>query len=324
MHFLRPHWFVLLLPAAWICWRLWHMSWGQERWESICDAHLLPHLGVDQAEKRKNWSVGSIGLILLCAIIALSGPTWRKRDIPVFSNIAPVVILFDMSSAMLAKDITPNRLQRAKFKIIDLLKRRKSGQTALVAFTKEPFVVAPLTEDFSTITNLLPALEPTIMPVQGYNLETALQKAQQLIQQAGSLHGNILVISANGASLAAIDQAKKLAQKDTRVSVLGVGTVVGGPITLDNGQLLKDASGNVISAHLDLSALQKLASAGAGKYVSLTSDNADVKGLESEITRQGHGKITSNSALLWQDDGHWFLLFILPLMLLAFRRGVLL
>lgn len=323
MHFLRPYFLLLLLPSLWICWRVWTVRPAHSRWQSVCDNHLMPYLNIDDGEAGKNWLVFWVVVALLVTIIALAGPSWRKRDLPVYSSHVPVVVLMDLSGAMLAQDITPSRLQRAKYKIIDLLKLRKGGQMALLAFTREPFVVTPLTDDLVTIINLLNELEPTIMPVQGYDLTKALVQAEQLITRSGADGAELLVVTSSGASQAAVAKSRELAGRGIYVSVLGVGTEAGGPLILADGGLVKNDSGNVVSVKLPVAQLRRLAKAGGGRFSQVVAGNQDVESLVPILQRSGVSLVTKNSAMLWQDDGHWLILLLLPLILVAFRRGAL-
>jgi Ca-activated chloride channel family protein len=96
-------------------------------------------------------------LAAILAITALAGPTWQRVPTPVFRNASALVIALDLSRSMDASDIKPSRLERARYKIADLLKKRKDGQTALLVYAGSAFTVTPLTNDTETINNQLRA-----------------------------------------------------------------------------------------------------------------------------------------------------------------------
>ena len=121
--------------------------------------------------------------LLLC--LSLAGPTWSKLPQPVHKEDSALVIVFDLSPSMLAQDISPSRLVRARYKIIDIVKARKQGFTGLVVYGGEAFTVSPLTEDGNTIASLVPTLNPALLPSYGSNTEDAVATAIELINNGG-------------------------------------------------------------------------------------------------------------------------------------------
>ncbi len=324
LHFLRPNWFYALIPLALlmigIAYRLRHAN----NWQQVCDPHLLPHLLINMRARRLLWPLLLLGLIWILAVIALAGPSWQQITIPSYRSQAARVIVFDLSPSMYAQDIAPSRLTRAKFKLLDLLKRTHEGQTGLIAFSGEPYVVSPLTQDNNTIAAMIPELDPQIMPVSGNNMAWALSFAAKLLTQAGVRKGDIIVITYNRADPAAIKLAKKLKARGDKISVLGVGTREGAPIPLSSGNFLRDKKGNIVVSKLAQASLQKLANAGGGIYAQFTNDNSDLKRIlaGSLFTQQlAKAKQTQHDIKIWQDSGRYFILPILLLMLLLFRRG---
>ncbi|MCW8982993.1 MAG: VWA domain-containing protein, partial [Gammaproteobacteria bacterium] len=149
-HFLRPDWLWALIPLA-IVLLLWYRREGKSRsWQNYCDPELLPFLMVGSEVGRSHLLMVTGGLAGLLTIIALAGPTWEQRPQPLFRAQSAMVIALDLSLSMNATDVRPNRLDRAKLKLRDILERRKEGQTGLLVFAAEPFVVSPLTTDTAT------------------------------------------------------------------------------------------------------------------------------------------------------------------------------
>ncbi len=235
----------------------------------------------------------------LFMIISLAGPTWSRLPVPAYQHIQPRVILLDMSNTMLDKDLSPNRLARAKFKLHDLFHHRGVGQFGLVAYTSEPFVVSPLTDDGQTIDELLPALTPAIMPVRGYDLYAALTQAEQLIHQAGFQTGQILILTAHPPDSRAINKVKFLAQNGIDTSIM---------------PLLKEITG--------LPAFEELAKLGQGQLVLLTDTSSDLEQWLSRTKNNRQIRVDQYTFIpLWRDQGRWFLIPALLLMLPLFRRG---
>jgi len=298
-HFIRPFWLLVLLPLATLAWLLWRQSPAMQAWSEVCDRHLLSHLMRAQGKSRRWASLLFLLASAFLMIISLAGPTWSRLPVPTYKQIQPRVLVLDMSDAMLANDLSPDRLSRAKFKLHDLFTRRDVGQFGLVVYTGEPFVVSPLTDDGETIDALLSSLTPDIMPVAGQQLDTALEEAGKLIEQAGFARGAILVLTAEPPTSDAIDAAKALARKGFNISVM---PVVG-----------NDASN---------ASFQHLANAGHGVLIPLSDTASDLEQwLNSAGSNQQFSANLQNEIPVWRDQGRWFLLFALLLLLPVFRRG---
>jgi Ca-activated chloride channel family protein len=324
-HFIRPYWLFALIPAAAIVFLLLRNKLGRGNWESVCDAALLPYLLQEKPTTASRKSLALGALMAFLAIIALAGPTFQRLPSPVFRNDSALVIALDLSRSMDAEDVKPSRLIRVRYKIADLLQRRKDGQTALLVFAGDAFTVTPLTDDTDTITSQLEALTTDIMPAQGSRAEAALNLAVRLLQQAGLPKGEILLITDGVDSDAALAAAKKLGSY--RLSVLGVGTPEGAPIALPKGGFLKDEQGAIAVPKLQPDALAALAGAGGGVYRTLAADDSDIESVLTTLDAAvPDAKSRGDNNLLidlWDDLGPWLVLVLLPLAALSFRRGVL-
>lgn len=221
---------------------------------------------------------------------------------------------------MLAEDLRPSRLTRARFRIADLLAQTEEGQTGLVAYAGDAYVVSPLTNDTNTIASLLPALGPEVMPVTGSRADKAMTLAAALLQRAGFERGEILLVT-DATDSRAEAKARELADRGIVTSVLGVGTAEGAPIPSGTG-FVSDRSGNVVIARLDEASLQRVANAGAGRYSQISAtmqDTAPWMSLEGGEFARREGSLDQR----WKDAGPFVLLLLLPLVLMGFRRGLL-
>jgi Ca-activated chloride channel homolog len=323
-HFIRPYLLLALLPYAVLLVMLVRSKLSHGNWAAVCDEALLPYLLQDKTVAQSRWPLVTGAVAALFAIIALAGPTWKRLPTPVFRNDSALVIVLDLSRSMDATDIKPSRLVMARYKIADILKQRKDGQTALLVYAGDAFTVTPLTNDIETIDNQLSALTTGIMPSDGNNTTRALEKAVELFKQAGLQKGQILLLTDGGNTDDALSKARSL--DAYQLLVLGVGTSGGAPIALDTGGFLKDDQGNIVVDKLDVKGLEKLAQAGNGAYQSLKADDVDIKVLLSTAASQSHEKGEKNENLLldqWRDIGPWLLLLVLPLAALSFRKGLL-
>lgn len=321
---LRPLWLwgLLAVPLWILLWR-WR-SHRADPWRAVCDAELL------KAQQVSSGSAKGVRLLWLLSvyvltIIALAGPSLGREPQPLNQNSDALIVALDLSEVMRAGDLKPDRLSRARFKLTALLRQRKAGQTALIAYAGEAFTVAPLTDDLSTLDNLLQALDPSVMPIAGQRPERAIRMAQQMLDDAALARARLLLLSS-----ATTEDAERAAAEAQRrgliVSVLGVGTDHGAPVPVGGGGFLQDSSGGILLPKLDDDALRALADAGGGAYQRISDDESDLQALgvlDPTRTDIGDEVAADQSMTRPRDDGPWLLLLLLPLVAMAARRGVL-
>ncbi|OAI22121.1 vWA domain-containing protein [Methylomonas koyamae] len=325
-HFLRPLWFLALVPAALLLLKLARHRQSRANWTEVCDAELLPFVLQDQpAAAQRRHSVAAAALAAVLAVTALAGPTWERLPSPAFRNDAALVIALDLSKSMDAADIKPSRIGKARYKIADLLKQRKDGQTALLVYGGDAFTVTPLTTDTATIDSQLPALTTDIMPSPGSHTAIAIEHAANLLRQAGLAKGHILLVT-DGADADVAEQAEHWLG-GYQLSVLAVGTADGAPIQAAGGGFLKDRSGNIVVAKMDEATLATLARHGGGLYQPVTAGDEDVEALSRAFNAAQTDPQNRDSNLLlqqWDEKGPWLVLLVLPWAALQFRKGLLL
>ena len=183
-HFLRPLWLLALIPLIMFSWLLLRRSLFSRNWQSVIDPQLLPHVLIGTAGKSSRLPLILFFICGLLGIIALAGPVWNQLPQPVYKAKSALVIALDLSRSMDASDIKPSRLIRAHYKVNDILKLRKEGDTALIAYAADAFTAIPLTDDGETITNIVNSLTTDIMPAQGSRADRALSRASELLRNA--------------------------------------------------------------------------------------------------------------------------------------------
>ncbi|MGB5467107.1 MAG: VWA domain-containing protein, partial [Sedimenticolaceae bacterium] len=184
LHFLRPLWLLVLLPALLLTWVLWRRR-GDLAWRNVIAPHLLPHLLAGSGETAGRFRpLHLLGAFWLVAVIAIAGPAWQREPAPFTDQRVPLVIVLHLGASMLAEDIQPTRLERATHKIRDLLALRPGARTALIAYAGSAHLVMPFTTDARLVEEFAGELSPGLMPRPGNAPAEALTLATQLLQQA--------------------------------------------------------------------------------------------------------------------------------------------
>ncbi len=321
-HFIRPDWLFLIPAVVAIAVLLARRQLGAGHWRDVIDPVLMPYVlsrtpgrGIDH----RWWLLGLAGVV---AAVAVAGPAWQRIDQPVFRAEQAIVVALDLSRSMDAQDIEPSRLARARLKILGMLERRQSGQTALLVYTANAFTVTPLTDDTDTIAALVNSLSTDIMPSRGSYPEVGIRKGLSLLEQAGVGFGEVLLVTDGGSSPAAEKAARDLKSGGYTLSILGVGTREGAPIPRTAGGFVTDNRGAIAVARLEERGLQDLAIAGGGRFAVLSPDDSDLDYLLSgEISAAVASDDDSLVTDQWREEGPWLVLLLLPLAALAFRKG---
>jgi Ca-activated chloride channel family protein len=320
-NFLRPDWlWVVPLVIVGVL-LLARRQLGPGNWQNVVDPALAPHVLSRSATRKADYRWWLLGLGGVIAAVALAGPAWQRIEQPVFRSDQALVVALDLSRSMDAQDVAPSRLIRARLKVLDMLERRGSGQTALVVYSANAFTVTPLTNDTDTIAALVNSLSTDIMPSRGSYPIAAIEKGQQLLEQAGALVGEVLLVTDGSSSPAAERVARDLKTSGYTLSVLAVGTSEGAPIPQVGGGFVTDQSGNIAVPRLEAHSLRALATAGGGRFSQLSTDNRD---LDYLLSGEAGSRLASDESLAtdrWREEGPWVVLLLLPLGAMAFRRG---
>ncbi len=322
-HFLRPLWLLAIPLVWWMVFLLRKKWWQKGNWDREVEPHLLEFLATSHSQHKRKllpWVMSLAGTLLL---LSLAGPVWLKKPQPLIKKSHARVLVLDLSFSMLAADVKPTRIDRVRFKLEDLLNNFSEGETALVGYAGEAFVISPLTHDANTISALLPGLHPNIMPVPGSRADLGVELASDLLSRSIGSQGHIILVT-DGIEESEITAVKN-ASGANEFSILAVGTEAGSPIALAAGGFLKDRNGAIVIPKLNLKPLRKLANQINGELTVLSPDDRDVNQIIAAETSEGsytedEQQRTSDK---WNEEGPWLLLIVLPLTALLFRRGVL-
>lgn len=313
--FAQPNWFwglLLLIPMIGL--RTWSQIKGRDRMTGLVSPRLMGILvnGRGQSQKWTVFVLQSAAIALTFA--ALARPQLGFDEIEAESEGRNLIIAIDTSRSMLATDLRPDRLERAKLAATDIIRSLPEDRIGLIAFAGRPFLQAPLTVDHEAIIEAIDQMDTDIIPRGGTNIAAATQLALDTFEEA-KLEQSALVLFSDGEALEGTDQVERvqeMAQKaGMSIIAVGVGTQSGAIIPeLDNrgkpipGQFVMDEDGQVVRTRLDPAALQMLAS-GGGVYVHLggqVSLSRVVEQIQKEIATsraEGDSRLRPIERFMW-------------------------
>ncbi|NVJ66873.1 MAG: VWA domain-containing protein [Gammaproteobacteria bacterium] len=323
LHFIRPWAWLLLIPLIILFfWQVTHRSY-HSNWSDLIDQHLLQWILPNSENRtRKRISHSLLLAFWLLLVFALSGPSWQKIPQPIYSNNDANVIVLDLSSSMDANDIEPTRLARSKFKLYDLLEKIAEGNTALIVYAGDAFILSPLTSDERTIENLIRPLQTELMPIKGSQPQLGIAKAIELLQNAEQVNGNIIWVT-DGAEAHQLDDIESLLDKHQyRLKILATGTEQGAPITMAAGRFLKDSQGNIVVPKLNYAELAQFSDQVGATLTAISADSHDIEVLSQSNLSPLEGRYQKEDIFAdsWHDSGYWLLILLIPIVLYSFRN----
>jgi Ca-activated chloride channel family protein len=311
MRLARPEFLLGLLAAALVLFLA--VTAALRRHRVLAGLFLGPTLeraAPGAAPVRHGLRFGSVGLALLFFSLALAQPQCGTHTELAKRYGIDVVIALDASRSMLAKDIQPNRLERAKLELSGLLDRLKGDRVGLVVFAGDAFTQCPLTSDYAAAKMFLKAIDVANMPVQGTDLSRALEESKELLVQAergAKARAIVLLTDGEDTSGTALnEQVEQLADLGIRVVSVGIGSTTGEPIPeLDRkGQFVgykKDREGNTVMTRLDEAVLQSIADRTGGRYVRSVSGSIGVQEVHEELDRLDKAEFESRLTVKYSE-----------------------
>ncbi|MDE0589445.1 VWA domain-containing protein [Halocynthiibacter sp. C4] len=290
-HFLRPMVLLALLPVLAVWWIIRRRATRPQMPREGLAPHLRDALTVGAERRGRVLPIDTSALVIAFAILGASGPSWTRQVDPFFTQTGPLVVVLKVTPSMEQKDVAPTRLDRAKFKIRDLLDLRAGARTALVAYAGSAHRVMPFTEDPSVMLPYLEGLSPDVMPQEGADLGAALEIASSILGDEEA-PGSILVVSDEMNA----GEASAVSDFDTApITVLSV---------LPDGQ----------------SAFSGSTPSGV-QSVTLTADNADVAQIDRITAIAYRRALLEDTSQPWEDRGWWFAIPAALVALFWFRLG---
>ena len=321
MTFAHPHllWLLLLPAVLIVADRARRLAVEAQSWPSIRRLWAGPRgLAPSRHGARlpRRWRLW-LGLAL--HVVALARPQWGKIEERVFDQSREVLLALDLSRSMLAGDVKPTRLERARLLVESLLDRLKGERVGLLVFSGTAFLQCPLSPDYEVLREFLPALNPDYLPEGGTDYARLLKAAlESFSNEAGA--DRYLVVLSDGEALTEgwRAQLETVKQRGIRVITLGVGTEAGSIVPGKDGGFVKDERGAVVMSKLNPTTLKQLASATGGAYAE-ASGWLDLPALLQQTVERGkQGALLERRSVRLGERFQWFLAPALLLLLWSY------
>ena len=322
MRFGDPLYFYLfwcLVPL--IFFMVWGMRKKQQLTLKFCGNPLLSKLVHPGVDKRHRSKTIFVVLAIIFLILALTRPRWGYQWENLHQRGVDVIVALDVSSSMLAEDIKPNRLERAKRKISDLLDMMEGDRIGLVAFAGTSFVQCPLTLDYGAARLFLSAIDTQLIPVQGTALGNAIKTSVKAFRsQEKKSKALILITDGEDQTGKALSAAKLAGDQGVKIYTIGIGGEIGAPLPNSSGAggFRKNQQGEVILSKLDETTLQQIALETGGSYVRSVTGDIDLNTIYKDQIKKHIEKkeLKSERRKIWQERFQWFI-FIALIFLVA-------
>jgi Ca-activated chloride channel homolog len=272
VNFANPHmlWLLLAIPPALLAFFWWSARARQRLLTQFIQARLLPTLTIGISATRQKIRVGCLVVSVACLILALARPQWGFDWEEIKQQGLDIVVAIDTSKSMLAEDIAPNRLARAKLAALELMQRAKADRLGLVAFAGSAFLQCPLTIDDAAFRQSVEALDVNIIPQGGTALAEAIQTAMTAYKEGDNYKILVMLTDGEDHDSGALEAAEKAAQEGLRIFTIGIGTAEGELLRIKETQggsdYVRDEQGNVVKSHLNEKLLQQIAGATEGGF----------------------------------------------------------
>jgi Ca-activated chloride channel family protein len=294
LHLTRPWWLALIPLAVFLWWRIRSALVVRAHAPEGLAPHLADALSVGTGHHRRLLPIDGVTAGIVLMVLAAAGPTWSRVPNPLVAQTAPLAVVLQVSQSMLSRDVAPSRLERAKFKIIDILATRAGARTALIAYAGTAHRVAPLSEDPEVLKPFLEGLSPDVMPDDGDNATAALELASSALAEETTPGAILFVVDG-------IDRAD-IPALQTHVDEGGAPIVI-------------------LSIARDTNVLDDLAGIPGITRIALTADGSDVAAIERRVATAYRDALSEDERQMWEDQG-WILAWPAALLcLLWFRRG---
>ena len=285
------------------------------------DPELMAQLMPDASKSRPIVKFSLIMVALTLLIIATARPQYGQQEKTVKRQGIEVMVALDISNSMLAEDVVPNRLDRAKQMLSKMIDNMVDDKVGLVVFAGEAFTQLPITCDYVSAKMFLNTISPNLIPTQGTAIGAALQTAITSFGVQDSEVGRAIILITDGENHEddAVAAAKKAQELGIQVFVVGIGKPEGSPIPKHGtNDYFKDRAGQVVVSRLNEEMCQEIAAAGKGVYVRCDNTNTAMRAVQQELDRIATSEIETTVYADYNEQYQSFVLIALLLLVIDF------
>ena len=323
--FAHPEFLYLLfiLPVL-VVFYIYAIVWKRRAVKRYGNPELLKELMPDVSLKRQHLKFWLAWGAIAAMIFVIAGPQFGTKLETVKRQGVEIMVCLDISNSMLAEDMAPNRLDKAKQMLARLTDGFKNDKVGLIVFAGDAFTQLPITSDYISAKMFLSSINPEMISTQGTAIGAAINLAARSFTPNESSDKVIIVITdGENHEDDAVGAAKAAAEKGIHVNVVGMGDPKGAPIPLEGGNYMKDNAGNVVITKLSEQMAQEIAAAGNGMYVRADNTNSALKALQEEIEKMNKTEMDSKVYSEYDEQFQifaWIALFLLVADVLTLDR----
>lgn len=291
------------------------LVWRKKALERFGEFPLILRMIPEYSTARLIFKFILLMLALACLIVALADPQTGARLEKVERRGIDVMIALDVSNSMLAEDLAPNRLERAKQSVSKLIDRLDGDRIGIIVFAGKAYNQLPITTDYGAAKMFLSTINTNTVPVQGTAIADAVDMSATSFGQ--SKHNKAIIIITDGEDHqgGVLEKTEAAVKKGIIVYTVGMGTPEGGPIPLFNGSVqagyMKDREGTPVITHLDESLLQRIAAIGKGMYVRANNAEGGWQKVYDDLDRIQKSELESRQFSDYEDRFQYFIVFCL-------------
>lgn len=314
-------WLLVLIPllTAFFAFAMWQRKTMIEK---LGEHHLVSRLidGLSKYKHTTKFVFLMLGLVFL--IIGLANPQWGAKTVRAKAQGVDIFMALDISQSMLAEDVRPNRMERAKKFAQDFIKARRVDQVGIIVFAGNAFLQMPLTSDKSAANLFLKTADPSMAPSQGTAIGEAIKTAEESFSE-DSGNSKVLLIVTDGENHdeATMSVAKDASENGLRIFAIGVGTSEGGffpDINSNRREYKRDQTGQPVRSRLNEEMIQSLGEAGGGASFLLTDSDAVIDALDEEIAKVEKRDYEEQSYTEYESHFQKFLILALLFFMIEF------
>lgn len=313
-------WWLITIPVFVVVYVV-HTKRKRRQLVEFGDPEILAHLMPDASKSRPIWKFCLLMVALVLLIVAAARPQFGQKEKTIKRQGIEVMVALDISNSMLAEDVAPNRLDRAKQMLSKMMDNMVDDKVGLVVFAGEAFTQLPITCDYVSAKMFLNTTSPALIQSQGTAIGAALRTAIASFGTAESEAGRAIVLITDGENHEddAVAMAKQAYERGIQVFVIGIGKPEGSPIPMvGSNDYMKDRNGQVVVSRLNEEMCQQIAAAGHGVYVRCDNTNTAMRALQNELNELATAELETTVYADYNEQYQSFVLVALLFLVIEF------